>query len=477
MSDSIKSKALSGGFVLVGREFGGIVLSLVGMLVTTRLLGPHRYGQFVIVAGLAGYALNVGKLGLDVYLIRYQGELNEEQVGVTQGLYIALGLFFAALAVALGPVVSWWYKDPLLCKLLWSYAVLIPLTLMSSAPIALLDRQLSYKHAAMTELAGQLTYVAISVSIVWYTRSIWGVIIGLFGQALITVILAGLLSKMRIRPRWNTEEAKAQLRYGFGYAASTWIWQARNLVNPLLVGKLLGAEAAAYVAMAVRISGVVGFGRTAIYRVYMSYLARLAGDRDEMKEAIETGLSYMVLITGVSFIAFLAIAPDLIHVLMGQKWMPILDVLPFIAAGLVVNGGFGLYSSALYVIGKNRDVSLFHVLYIIFYVASAWIFLKMSGSITGFGWAEIMSLPSYILLRYSFRMRFFAIKEQLMYVNIIFMLAGLMLSMRLVSGPIWVRIGTASILLFVILFGLPQNRSASLLMLSTAKQRFAMGKA
>jgi O-antigen/teichoic acid export membrane protein len=477
MSDSIKSKALSGGFVLVGREFGGIVLSLIGMLVTTRLLGPHRYGQFVIVSGLAGYALNVGKLGLDVYLIRYQGELNEEQVGVTQGLYLALGLFFAAIAIALGPVVSWWYKDPLLCKLLWSYAILIPLTLVSSAPIALLDRQLSYKNAAMTELAGQLTYVAISVSIVWFTRSIWGIIIGLFGQALITVILASLWSKMQFRPRWNTQEAKAQMRYGFGYAASTWIWQARNLVNPLLVGKLLGAEAAAYVAMAVRISGFVGFGRTAVYRVYMSYLARLAGERDKMKEAIETGLSYQVLITGVSFIAFLAIAPDLIHGLMGQKWMPILDVLPFIAAGVVVNSGFGLYSSALYVIGKNQDVSLFHVLYMIFYVFSAWIFLKMSGSITAYGWAEIAAFPSYILIRYSFRMRFFAIKENLMYVNIIFVLSGLLLSIQLVSGPIWLRIGTASILLLIILFGLPQNRSASLVMLNTAKQKFAPGKA
>jgi O-antigen/teichoic acid export membrane protein len=477
MSDSIKSKALSGGFVLVGREFGGIVLSLIGMLVTTRLLGPHRYGQYVIVSGLAGYALSVGKLGLDVYLIRYQGELSEEQVGVTQGLYIALGLFFAAAAIALGPVVAWWYKDPLLCRLLWSYAILIPLTLMSSAPIALLDRQLSYKITAMTELAGQLTYVAISVSIVWFTRSIWGIIIGLFGQALITVFLASHWSKTRFRPRWSAREAKAQMRYGFGYAASTWIWQARNLVNPVLVGKLLGAEAAAYVAMAVRISVFVGFGRTAVYRVYMSYLARLAGEREKMKEAIETGLSYQVLITGVSFIAFLAIAPDLIHALMGQKWMPILEVLPFIAAGVVVNSGFGLYSSALYVIGKNHDVSLFHLLYIIFYFSSAWIFLKMSGSITAYGWAEIAAFPSYFLIRHAFRMRFFAIKENLMYVNILFILAGLFFSMQLASGPMWARIGAASVLLLVILFGLPQNRSASLVMLNTAKQKFAMSKA
>lgn len=474
MARSIEATALSGGITLVVRQFLGIVLSLVGMLVTTRLLGPHKYGYFVIVSGLTGYAINIGKLGLDVYLIRYQGDLGQQQVGVTQGLYLIFGLLFAGIILVCGPVVAWWYKDAMLCTLFWSYAVITPVALMAFIPIALLDRKLDYKHAAMTELSGQLLYVAISVSIVWFTRSVWGVIAGILGQAVITLILATHWSGMRFRPCWNFSETKAQARYGFGYSASMWIWQARDLVNPLLVGRILGAEATAYIAMAVRLASMVGFAKSAVWRVYMSYLARLADDRARMKEAIETGLSHQVLITGISFIAFMAIAPDLIQGLMGPKWLPILGVFPFIAAGLIINSGFSLYSSALYIIGKNHDVSAFHSLHLILFGVSAGVLLRKLGSIAGYGWAEIAACGSYLFLHYAFKRRLFAIKETLMIVNLLVILAGIGTSLLLLNQPTWVRIAPAALFLLVILFGLPWNRAASFAMYTMARQRIKM---
>ena len=475
MTQTLESKALTGGVILVGRQFFGIVLSLIGMLVTTRLLGPHKYGQFVIVAGLTGYVANVGKLGLDVYLIRHQGELDQGQVGVTQTLYLAIGILFSIAIVSLGPVVSWWYHDAFLRKLFWSYAIITPITLMSSIPIALLDRQLSYKQAAMVELFGQLLYVGFSVCIVWFTLSVWGVIIGLFAQTSVSLVLGTYWSKMRFSPRWDPAEARAQVRYGFGYSASMWIWQARDLVNPLLVGKLLGAEAAAFIAMAIRLVGLVGFAKAAVWRVYMSYLARISDDRDKMKDAIETGLSHQVLITGVSFVAFMAIAPDLIQGLMGPKWMPVLQVFPFIAAGIIVNSGFSLYSSALYIIGKNHAVSLFHSVHLLLFLSSAFIFLSWTGSITGYGWAEVAALLSYILIRYAFRSRLFALKEDLMYLNIFLFLGSLVLINRFLTEPLWCRLAALGVILPVILCAVPRNRSNCLVVLNMARRKFAMG--
>lgn len=476
MTQTLESKALSGGIILVVRQLFGIVLSLIGMLLTTRLLGPHKYGQFIIVAGLTGYALNVGKLGLDVYLIRYQGELNQKQIGVTQGLYLIIGLLFAVSILLFGPVVAKWYKDPFLCKLLWSYAIITPLTLLSSIPIALLDRQLAYKQAAMIELVGQLLYVAISVCIVWLTHSAWGVIIGIFAQTLLTFILGIYWSNMLFRPRWIPLEAQAQVQYGFGYSSSLWIWQIRDLVNPILVGKLLGAESAAFIAMALRLAGLASFAKTAVWRVYLSYLARLTDDRDKLKEAIETGLSHQVIITGVSFIAFLTIAPDLIQGLMGQKWILILQIIPFIAAGVIVNSGFSLYSSALYIIGKNHDVSVFHTVHIILFVLSTWFFLDKFDSIVGYGWAEVTTFFSYIFIRYAFRKRLFPIREKLMYLNIILTLCSVILIMQVLTEPLWQRIGISSILLLIILYGIPSNRLNCLTVLNVAKHRFVINK-
>jgi len=457
----------------VGRQLFGIVLSLIGMLVTTRLLGPHKYGQVVIVAGLAGYAINIGKLGLDVYLIRFQGDLDQRQVGVTQGLYLVTGFLFAAAMVTLGPVVSWWYSDPLLCDLFRAYAIITPLTLMGSIPVALLDRQLSYKQAAMTELWGQLLSVAFSVAIVWTTRSLWGVVIGTLAQALTTLVLGTCWSKMPFRPRWNALEAKAQLRYGFGYCASMWIWQARDLVNPLLVGKLLGPEAAAFIAMAVRLAGLVGFAKTAVWRVYMSYLARLADDRDKMMAAMESGLSHQVLVTGVSFVAFLAISPDLIQGVLGQRWMPVLQVFPFIAAGVIANSGFSLYSSALYIDGKNHDVSLFHIAHIVLFASSVWFFTNQVGSIAAYGFGEVAALASYLVIRQVFRKRFFPVREGVMLANLAFFFTALVLVMQFLSEPLWLRLAISALLMLVILCAVPRNRSNCLMVVNLARQRFA----
>lgn len=472
VTQSIGEKALSGGMFLVGRQFFGIILSLIGMLVTTRLLGPHKYGQFIIVSGLAGYALNVCKLGLDVYLIRYQGELDQRQIGVTQGLYLAIGFFFAALIISLGPVVARWYNDPLLSHLCWSYAIITPLTLISSIPVALLDRQLAYKQAAMTELVGQFLYVALSVCVVWFTHSVWGVIIAIIAQALMTLILATYWSSMQFRPRWIPQEARSQVRYGFGYSSSIWIWQIRDLVNPLLVGKILGAEVAAFIAMAIRLAGLVGFAKTAVWRVYMSYLSRIADDRVKMKEAIETGLSQQVLITGVSFLAFLTISPELILCLMGQKWLSILQVFPFIAVGVIVNSAFSLYSSVLYIIGKNQHVSVFHAVHIILFVPSAWFLSYKLGSLTGYGWAEVIALLSYIVISYAFRKLMFPIRDNFMYLNLILFLLSLILMMQLITETLWLRLGTSIVFLLIILYGVPRNRSNCLIVLNMLRQKF-----
>ena len=425
MSTSLESKALSGGFVLVSRELFGIVLSLVGMLVTTRLLGPQKYGQFIIVYGLIQYAANVGRFGLDTYLIRYQGDLKPQQIAVTQGLYLIIGLGMALVTLFAGPLASSWYADPSLKDLFWSFACIIPFIVLSNVPMAVLDRQMDYKEAAMTELAGQLMYLGISVPIVWYSRSIWGLVLAVFGQTFIVLALSSFWTKVQFRPSFQWQEAKEQLRYGASYAASMWVWQIRDLVNPLVVGKLLGAESVAFVAMANRIVGMVGFAKTAVWRVYMSFLARISHDRNKMKEAVETGLSHQVLILGVTFISFIALSPELIKGLMGQRWLPLLQVLPFIAAGMIVNAGFSLHSSALYVIGKNNEVTLFHMIHVTLFVTAAWFFVTTMGTIIGYGCAEVAALVSYLVLRRALRRNLFAIKESLLYLNIIFVLGSI----------------------------------------------------
>jgi PST family polysaccharide transporter len=462
MPQSLQSKALAGGVVLIGRQLLGIIFSTAGMLITTRLLGPQKYGQFIIISGLTGYAILVAKMGLDAYLIRYTGQLGKGPIGVAQTLYLVIALLLFAVCIAFGSLAALWYEDASLRDLFWGYAIVPPVTVITAAPMALLDRQLAYRQVARIELSAQLLSLAVSIPIVWFTASVWGLIAGAFVQSVVALFSSWHSSRMEFDPQWDWGEARAQLAFSFGYGASNWIWQLRDLVNPLCVGKLLGSEAVGYVAVAVRLGLMVGFAKNAISRVYLSFLARIANDREAMKEAVETGLNHQVLMLVVSYVVFLSLAPELIRNFIGVKWLPVLTVFPFIAVGHIINAGFSLHSSGLYVIGRTRDVFLLNSLNVALFIPFAWYFMTVSGKISGFGWAEVAAFPSYLVIRQALRRHLFAIREGTLYLNVIAGICAIALMSHELNGDFWPRALLGYSILIILFLAVPQNRNTLL---------------
>lgn len=448
--ETLEEKALSGGVILGGRQLAGMVLSLVGMLAATRLLGPKNYGLFSVVTLLGGYAVAVGKLGLDICIIRRSEELDETAIGTALTILLAAAAICGLGFIACAQPAADWYGEPRLVPLFRFYALVLPFSLASTLPSALLDRHLRYREAALLELAGQGIYLATTLPLMLAYRSVWGPFAGLLVQCVATLILGVRMSGVRFAPRWKTSEAAAQLRYGVGYASSMWIWQGRELVNPLVVGRLAGIDAVAYVAMAVRLTAAVGFVRSVLWRVYLSYLARLSGDREKMRSAIEQGLSVQVLLLSLFFVPFVAAAPEVISCFMGKRWLPVVDVLPFIAAGVIVNAGFSLYSSALYVCGFNNDVARFHGVHVLLFAGCTAIFTAVVRAPAAFGWGELAAIPSYFVVRCAFRKRLFPVREKSLYLAAASAVSGIFLLFALHARPLVARIALAAGLLLVI---------------------------
>ena len=479
LSKTHETEALFGGVALVSRQLLGMGLAVVGMLVSTRVLGPHKYGQFAIIVGLMTYAIKVGSLGLDVYLVRYQGDLKPPQFGVTQLIYLLAGSVMLVFGIVLGPVAAFWYNDPSLRELFWGYSFVPPMMLMNNAYMALLERQMIYKKVALIESTGQLLYLLISIPIVLHYHSVWGLIFGALGQSALCLVASICISKMKFHPCWNWKEAKTQLNYGLGYVASSWIWEVRSLASPVVVGKLLGSEAVAFIALATKLITMIGFAKFAIYRIYMSLLARLAVDRIKMKAALETGLQLQVLVLGVSLISFMAVGPELIKNTMGAKWLPVFEIFPFIAIGQIVNGAFSLHSSALYVIGKNREVGLFHLIHVIVFIPAIWYLTTIFGNISGYGWAEVVALVSYPWIRHALRKDLFAIRERIIYINMLVAIAGIVLMSKLVDveGPFWLRLMSCFLILSGLLLAVQQNRTTSAVILNKIAGKLRHGTA
>ncbi|MCU0549925.1 MAG: oligosaccharide flippase family protein, partial [Leptolyngbya sp. Prado105] len=192
---------------------------------------------------------------------------------------------------------------------------------------------------------------------------------------------------------------KEIISYSIGFSAANWAFQARTLVNPLIVGRFAGAEAVAYVALAVRMVDVLSFVRTSTYRISISALAQMQSETERLRKALADGMNLQVLALGPLLVLASWFGPIMIPLIFGEKWSPVISVFPLIALSALWGALFNLHSSALYVLKQNWQVAIFHVLHIVLFIGGAWLFVPRLGLI-GYGWAEVATVLGYGLIHY-----------------------------------------------------------------------------
>jgi PST family polysaccharide transporter len=184
------------------------------------------------------------------------------------------------------------------------------------------------------------------------------------------------------------------LRDGLTYTAATWAWQARTLVNPLLVGRYVGVAGVGYVDLAVRFVDNLGFVKTAASRVAVAALAQVQQDSARLGTAIAEGARLQVLALGTLLAGFGVAAPWLVPLVFGERWLPVLVVYPFIALGALAHGLFNMEVSALYVLRQNAKVLAFHLVHVGLFAGTAVLGLRGLG-LVGYGWGEAAAVLSY----------------------------------------------------------------------------------
>lgn len=400
MSQSLRQRALKGGTILLLRQGVSILLGLIGIFAITRIIGPEQYGLYAASYGLILFLNTLGTWGMDVYLLR-KSVLAEDQeydqaftaLLVTSGTLTALLLFGSQLVsqVALGL--------PQAAEYLAVLALGIPFKLLAVPAVVRLDRDLNFKQVAFNELFSQICYYLLAVPLALNGAGAWAPVSGCLLLLCIQCGLAYWSTGWRPRLRWDPPLLKDMVGYGFSYSSAQWIWQLRSLVNPLIVGRFAGAEAVAFVAIAIRMTDMLAFARDATWRLAMAALGKLGHDRQRLQAALNESLRLQALAVGLPLALFSFVAPLLIPAVFGERWNTILVVFPFIAVGSLTNCIFGLHSLVLYLLNRSWEVTLFHCLHIALFAGGALILVPQVG-LKGYAWAEIGALVSYAAIHY-----------------------------------------------------------------------------
>jgi O-antigen/teichoic acid export membrane protein len=382
----------------LGLRYGfGILISLGNMLVLTWWIGPHAYGLFVTVIGLTGFLASLARAGADTYLIRIEESPSDRlyQVALTLIATNAIGL--VVIGIALVPLLIRWFGSrefvaPYLVSL-----ITIPLTGWAGPPTAKLERALNFGKVATIELGGQMLALGVSLILAWHHMGVWAPVAGLLAWQVWAMTAALCTARMIPRFAFDRREARAMLSFGLGYTMSLRAWQLRTLVNPLIVGRLAGAESVAYVGLAIRIAEGLGFVRIAAGQLAIAALSRLRSDPARLRLGLERALELQVMTLGPLLCGFALAGPLVFERVIGTRWLPSLQVFPWIAASVLANSVYNLQASALFVLGEQWTVFRTYVIQVVLLAVGTRLLLPRRG-IVGYGLADALACGAYFFL-------------------------------------------------------------------------------
>ncbi len=393
---SLRGQVYRSGRFLVARQLTGMVIKMVGILVVTGLIGPEAYGLFAAAAALAAVLSTVAIFGIDVHLVRNTGvTIQAENTAFT--VLFGSSLLAGALGYLGAPLLGFWLQADEVVAPARVIAGLLPIMVLSVPARARLERDLRFAPLAATELAADLAVYAVAVPLAVAGAGVWAPIGGFAARHAVLFTATYRLSRYRPRLQLQADDAASLVRFGGGYSAGKWLSVLGQLVNPIVVGRLLGPVGVGHVALMSRIIEQLGAVKQATMRLAVAAFARLEGDRARFRSAHAEGVLIQV-IGSVPLYAVAAFAgPWIVPALFGSAWLPATKLLALLAVAASVGTLFNLAAPILRVLDRNGPVAVLRACQVSALLVVAILAVPVMGP-SGYGLARMARTVPFVLV-------------------------------------------------------------------------------
>lgn len=233
--NGMKARAIRGTALSVISFGGSQFIRLVSNLILTRILFPEAFGLMALVQVLLIGLDNFSDLGIGPAIIQSKRGNQASFLNTAWTVQIIRGVLLWVAACALARPVAQFYDQPELVQIIPVLSLVTILTGFSSTRIFLATRNLSLGRVTAMELGSQLLGTVAMILAALWLRSIWALVVGSIGIALVRMALShALISGPRNRLHWDKDAFSEIFHFGkyifIGTIAGYFIQQGDRLV-------------------------------------------------------------------------------------------------------------------------------------------------------------------------------------------------------------------------------------------------------
>jgi len=325
-----------------------------------RLLTPEDFALIALSDLAIGVLVIIGQFGIGAALIR-SIELSQKQINQSfTALFIAntiLFFLFQLIAPYLGEV----FEQPKLTSLIRLSAItflLVPFTTINNA---LLNRRMQYKQLYIFDIGISLLQIITNLTLAMLGYGFWSLAIGALVAQCARALCYSWITKFTPKFDSSFSEFKPLLKdsgLNFSHSAA---WEVNQRLDTFFINLFIGSYALGVyrVVLSLAEKPVTMVGQL-VQQIGLASFSRVSKDKNLVGSYVVKSTSIMAIVLFPVFLGIAAVAPTLVPLLLGEKWLDAIVPLQIICVVQLVNALRVIPGSAMFATGFGKR-KLLHV--------------------------------------------------------------------------------------------------------------------
>jgi teichuronic acid exporter len=297
------------------------VVTTIVFIILARLLTPHEFGMVALALVVRNFLSVFIDQGFTESIVQTP-ELGRRYADTAFWTAIATGSLLALVTIGLAPVIAREVLgDASVAPLLQVLAVSLMLTAMSSTQSALLQRDLAFRELAIRRVMAQLVAGVAAVVAAFLGAGAWSIVIQTILQGAIGAAILWRYSDWRPALQFHLATFRSLSVFGISMVGIDILIVVQQQADNFLVGRSLGVAALGIYALAFRFYFVVvDVTMSSMSSVALSTFARIQRDLAATRRVFFSATRLTTLVALPIFAGMTVVAPEMISVLVGDRW-------------------------------------------------------------------------------------------------------------------------------------------------------------
>ncbi len=370
---SIVKKVFTGASWLAGFNIISQIFSWSITIVVARILVPADYGLMEVSTILTGYAAMFSELGLGSAIIQRRNSAPNEISSVFWFSFL-ISLLFALFCFPLSYFTAQIFKEPRVIYLTQAVALVFIFSGLQIVPFNLLKKELRFKAVGIIQMCGVIVSCVLMLILAHMGAGVWTLMIGMIVRSFVQMVLSYGMVKWRPRFYFNMKEATPYIKFGVATAISRSMFYVYDKSDRFFAGRIWSAKILGYYSLALQLAKLPTEKITVVInQVSYPAFSKLQDDPDAFNKFYLNIVKITMTMVLPLFVGGFLVSRELIEVLLGHKWMPIIFVFQYLCLTQVLTSLNAVNSFVHNAQGRPKWSMIYHGICAVFMPVSFYV--------------------------------------------------------------------------------------------------------